>query len=48
MLSKKIGLDHILPKLKNSRVSMRVDFNVPLQNSLVKDTTRIVETLPSI
>lgn len=31
MLSK-IGLDHILPNLRNSRVSMRVDFNVPLKD----------------
>jgi len=48
MLSKKIGLDHILSRLKNNRIAMRVDFNVPLQNNSVKDPTRIVETLPSI
>lgn len=48
MLSKKIGLDHILPQLRNSRVAMRVDFNVPLKENIVKDPTRIVETIPSL
>ena len=47
MLSK-IGLDHILPKLRNSRVSMRVDFNVPLKNGVVSDDSRIKETIPSL
>ena len=48
MLSKKIGLNHILPKLWNSRVLMRADFNVPLRDGVVKDPTRIIETIPSI
>jgi phosphoglycerate kinase len=48
MLSKKIGLDHILPRIRDSRISMRVDFNVPLKENEVKDVTRIKETIPSL
>jgi phosphoglycerate kinase len=48
MLSKKIGLDHILPRIRDSRISMRVDFNVPLKENVVKDVTRIKETIPSL
>ena len=42
-----------LPRIENidvkgKRVFLRVDFNVPLENGKVGDTTRIVKTLPTI
>jgi phosphoglycerate kinase len=48
MLTRKIGLDQISNRLRNSRVFMRVDFNVPIKEGKIKDTTRIVGALPSI
>ena len=48
MLSKKIGLQSILPDLKGKRVLMRVDYNVPVKQGVVKDVTRIQATIPSI
>lgn len=48
MLSRKIGLDNITKHLKNARVLMRVDFNVPIKEGKVKDTTRLVGAIPSI
>jgi len=48
MLSKKLALENIPHLIKNQRVLMRVDFNVPMKGGQVSDATRISETLPTI
>jgi len=48
MLSRKLTIDRIPHLIKNQRVLMRVDFNVPLKGSEITDTKRISETLPTI
>lgn len=48
MLSKKLAIDHIPHLIKNKRVLMRVDFNVPIKEGKIKDLTRIQGALPSI
>jgi len=47
-LTKKVGLDDVLGQMKGKRVIMRVDFNCPVKEGVVKDNTRIRATLPSI
>ena len=47
-LSKKLAIDHIPHLIKDSRVLMRVDFNVPMKDGIVADPKRIQATLPSI
>jgi len=34
--------------LKQKKVIMRADFNVPLQNGIIQDNARILATLPTI
>ena len=48
MLSKKLSIDKIASLIKNKRVLLRVDFNVPIKNNTVTDTTRITESLKTI
>jgi phosphoglycerate kinase len=48
MLSRKIGIDNILKNIQNSRVLMRVDFNVPVKEGKIKNLTRVEAALPSI
>ena len=48
MLSKKLAIDHIPHLIKDKRVLMRVDFNVPIKGGQISDLKRIVSTLPSI
>ena len=48
MLSRKLTIDRIPQLIKNKRVLMRVDFNVPLKEGQITDTKRIASTLPTI
>lgn len=48
MLTKKLAIDHIPQLIKGKRVLMRVDFNVPIKEGKVKDTTRIAGAIPTI
>jgi phosphoglycerate kinase len=48
MLGKKLGVNQIPHLIKNKRVLIRVDFNVPLKDGIVSDATRIAKTMPTI
>lgn len=48
MLSKKLAIDNIPHLIKGKRILMRVDFNVPVKEGKVKDTTRIAGAIQSI
>jgi phosphoglycerate kinase len=53
MLARKLTIDKIPHLIKDKRILMRVDFNVPLKKNAnnvleISDTKRIKATLPSI
>lgn len=48
MLASKLKIQQIARALQGQRTLMRVDFNVPVKDGVIKDTTRIVSTLPTI
>lgn len=47
-LSQKLAIDDIPDQIKDKRVLMRVDFNVPMKDGEITDPKRIVSTIPSI
>jgi phosphoglycerate kinase len=48
MLSKKLTIDKIPHLIKDKRILVRVDFNVPLKDGKVADPTRIISTLDTL
>ena len=48
MLARKLQITQIVEELKDQRVLMRADFNVPIKNGKISDLTRITSTLPTI
>ncbi|EAN34203.1 Phosphoglycerate kinase 1 [Theileria parva strain Muguga] len=48
LLSSKLGLNDVADKLPGKRVLMRVDYNVPMRDGVIKDLTRVKATIPTI
>uniref|UniRef100_A0A0K8RB10 Phosphoglycerate kinase n=1 Tax=Ixodes ricinus TaxID=34613 RepID=A0A0K8RB10_IXORI len=48
MLSSKLGLADIIDKLPGARIVLRVDYNVPIKDGRITDSTRIDATIPTI
>ena len=48
MLSTKLAIDKIASYIRNKRVLIRVDLNVPIQNKIIQDDTRIKQSLKTI
>jgi phosphoglycerate kinase len=48
MLARKLQITSIVEELKDQRVLMRADFNVPIKNNKIADLTRITSTVPTI
>lgn len=48
MLARKLQITQIVEELKDQRVLMRADFNVPIKNGKIADLTRINSTVPTI
>jgi phosphoglycerate kinase len=44
----KLSLEDIKDRIKDNRILIRVDFNVPIKDGIVKDTNRLKQSLPTI